>query len=61
MEAISAYSFGSLAWLGLQSAPLLLWPSFISSMLSPDYTPTNGMREDATGIVRYAHVRACVD
>lgn len=41
MEAISAYSFGSLAWLGLQSAPLLLWPSFISSLLSPEYTPTN--------------------
>ncbi|KAL8416591.1 hypothetical protein RB596_006944 [Gaeumannomyces avenae] len=41
MEAISAYSFGSLAWLGLQSAPLLLWPSFISGMLSPEYTATN--------------------
>ncbi|KAH8891069.1 hypothetical protein GQ53DRAFT_168628 [Thozetella sp. PMI_491] len=37
MDAVSAYSFGSLAWLSTQAVPLIIWPAFISSILSTDY------------------------
>ncbi|KAM5355812.1 hypothetical protein ACJ41O_002458 [Fusarium nematophilum] len=33
MSAIASYSLGNLAWLSTQAAPLILWPSFIGSLL----------------------------
>ncbi|KAK3987066.1 hypothetical protein QBC44DRAFT_332180 [Cladorrhinum sp. PSN332] len=36
MEAVSAYSFASLAWLSAQAVPLIIWPSFISTLISTD-------------------------
>ncbi|KAH7163014.1 hypothetical protein B0J13DRAFT_518258 [Dactylonectria estremocensis] len=33
MSAIASYSFGNLAWLGTQALPLIIWPSFIGSIL----------------------------
>jgi hypothetical protein len=37
MQAVAAYSFSSLAWLGIQAAPLMVWPTFVSSLLNPEY------------------------
>ncbi|KAK3329585.1 hypothetical protein B0H66DRAFT_541537 [Apodospora peruviana] len=34
MNSVTAYSFASLAWLSTQALPLIIWPSFISSMLT---------------------------
>ncbi|KAK4170313.1 hypothetical protein QBC43DRAFT_305867 [Cladorrhinum sp. PSN259] len=36
MEAVSAYSFASLGWLSAQAVPLIIWPSFISTLISAD-------------------------
>ncbi|RSL51226.1 hypothetical protein CEP54_011552 [Fusarium duplospermum] len=33
MSAIATYSFGNLAWLSTQAFPLILWPSFVGSIL----------------------------
>jgi len=33
MDTVSAYSFGNLAWMSAQSLPLIIWPSFVGSML----------------------------
>lgn len=40
-QAISAYSFTTLAWLSAQALPLITWPTFISSLLTPDYQHAN--------------------
>ncbi|KAI5466135.1 hypothetical protein BGZ63DRAFT_123440 [Mariannaea sp. PMI_226] len=37
MSAIASYSFGNLAWLSTQALPLILWPSFINSLLRSEY------------------------
>jgi hypothetical protein len=36
MQAIASYSFGNLAWLGGQAFPLIVWPTFIGSLLRPE-------------------------
>ncbi|SPN96810.1 uncharacterized protein DNG_00330 [Cephalotrichum gorgonifer] len=41
MDSISTYSLASLAWLTTQGAPLILWPSFISSLLGEEYHQSN--------------------
>ncbi|KAL2110723.1 hypothetical protein VUR80DRAFT_803 [Thermomyces stellatus] len=41
MDSISAYSYASLAWLAIQGAPLILWPSFISALLGEEYHQSN--------------------
>ncbi|KEY65581.1 hypothetical protein S7711_09242 [Stachybotrys chartarum IBT 7711] len=33
MDAVASYSFANLAWLGGQAVPLIIWPSFIGSLL----------------------------
>ncbi|EGO52607.1 hypothetical protein NEUTE1DRAFT_142486 [Neurospora tetrasperma FGSC 2508] len=33
-DSISTYAFASLGWLSLQAVPLIVWPTFISSMLT---------------------------
>ncbi|CAK7202752.1 hypothetical protein SEUCBS139899_005479 [Sporothrix eucalyptigena] len=33
MDAISAYSLASLGWLSAQALPLIVWPSFVASLL----------------------------
>lgn len=50
MNAISVYSFSSLAWLSVEALPLIIWPSFISSMLNVDvnrgiHVPVNPVEE----------------
>ncbi|KAJ4421636.1 hypothetical protein N0V82_003637 [Gnomoniopsis sp. IMI 355080] len=37
MDAVSTYSWATLAWLSAQAMPLITWPTFISSLLTPDY------------------------
>ncbi|KAK1768363.1 hypothetical protein QBC33DRAFT_373812 [Phialemonium atrogriseum] len=37
MDSISLYSFSSFGWLALQSIPLALWPTFVISLLTPDF------------------------
>ncbi|KAH6898431.1 hypothetical protein B0T10DRAFT_555749 [Thelonectria olida] len=41
--AIATYSFGNLAWLSTQAVPLILWPSFIGSLLRPEYEPASSL------------------
>ncbi len=41
---MSYYSFGSFAWLSLQALALIIYPSFISSLLTPDYQRANCTR-----------------
>ncbi|KAK0734380.1 hypothetical protein B0T26DRAFT_688270 [Lasiosphaeria miniovina] len=36
MDTVSVYSFGSFAWLSAQAVPLIVWPTFISTLLSVD-------------------------
>ncbi|KAJ9157826.1 hypothetical protein NKR23_g58 [Pleurostoma richardsiae] len=43
MEAVSLYSFSTLGWLSIQAMPLILWPTFISSMLVNEYQPANSV------------------
>lgn len=33
LQAISSYSFGNFAWLSAQAFPLIVWPSFVGSLL----------------------------
>ncbi|CAK7268358.1 hypothetical protein SEPCBS57363_003053 [Sporothrix epigloea] len=33
MDAISAFSLASLGWLSVQALPLVVWPSFVASLL----------------------------
>lgn len=34
MDAITAYTYSSAAWFGIQAVPLLLFPQLITAMLS---------------------------
>ncbi|TLD26953.1 hypothetical protein PspLS_04459 [Pyricularia sp. CBS 133598] len=43
MEAISAYSLATCAWLGAQAVPMLLTPGFINSMLVEGYQPASSV------------------
>ncbi|MCJ1471004.1 hypothetical protein MMC07_009652 [Pseudocyphellaria aurata] len=36
MDAISAYTYSTAAWLSIQAVPLLLFPRLITAMLAPD-------------------------
>ncbi|KAK4193307.1 hypothetical protein QBC35DRAFT_481180 [Podospora australis] len=50
MDAVSAYSVSSLAWFGAQAVPLILWPSFISTLLTPNtlhqqYVPASAVEQ----------------
>ncbi|CAJ0545879.1 Ff.00g093520.m01.CDS01 [Fusarium sp. VM40] len=36
MSAIASYSFGNFAWLSTQALPLILFPSFVGSLLKPE-------------------------
>lgn len=40
-QSISTYSYASFAWLATQGVPLILWPSFISSLLGEEYHQSN--------------------
>ncbi|KAM0509407.1 hypothetical protein ACHAQF_006568 [Verticillium nonalfalfae] len=41
MDPVSSYAFGNLGWLSLQALPLIVWPSFITSLLRDEYQPTS--------------------
>ncbi|ROV91776.1 hypothetical protein VSDG_06452 [Cytospora chrysosperma] len=41
MDASAYYSFATLAWLSAQAVPLIVWPTFIASLLTPDYQRAN--------------------
>ncbi|KAF7542904.1 hypothetical protein G7Z17_g11186 [Cylindrodendrum hubeiense] len=41
MSAIASYSFGNLAWLSTQALPLIVWPSFIGSILRAEHETTS--------------------
>ncbi|KAF7546687.1 hypothetical protein G7046_g9231 [Stylonectria norvegica] len=43
MSAIASYSFGNLAWLSTQALPLIVWPSFICSLLRTDYETASSL------------------
>ncbi|KAH8170226.1 hypothetical protein LIA77_10770 [Sarocladium implicatum] len=43
MDTISAFSFGNLAWLSSQALPLILWPSFVASLLRTEQAPTTDL------------------
>lgn len=45
MDAVSTYSFGNLAWLSSQALPLILWPSFIGSLLRSDEAHASPVEE----------------
>ncbi|KAK4217648.1 hypothetical protein QBC37DRAFT_414278 [Rhypophila decipiens] len=50
MNAVSVYSFTSLAWLSVEAIPLIIWPALISSLLSVDvqrgsHIPVNEIQE----------------
>ncbi|AEO70483.1 27db6409-f01a-45d6-a204-5848ba14778b [Thermothielavioides terrestris] len=36
MDSVSSYSVASLAWLGAQAVPLIIWPSLVSALLRVD-------------------------
>ncbi|KAF5025288.1 hypothetical protein F66182_2621 [Fusarium sp. NRRL 66182] len=36
MSAIASYSYGNFVWLSTQALPLILWPSFVGSLLRPE-------------------------
>jgi hypothetical protein len=40
-QAASTYSFATLAWLSMQAVPLIVWPTFIASLLTPNYQHAN--------------------
>jgi hypothetical protein len=41
MDPTAAYSVANLGWLSTQAVPLIIWPSFICSVLRTEYQPTN--------------------
>ncbi|KPM34981.1 hypothetical protein AK830_g11590 [Neonectria ditissima] len=43
MSAAASYSFANLAWLGTQALPLIVWPSFIGSLLRGENEATNSL------------------
>ncbi|ROW16143.1 hypothetical protein VPNG_01780 [Cytospora leucostoma] len=43
--AIAYYSFATLAWLSAQAVPLILSPTFIASLLTPNYQHANPVEE----------------
>ncbi|CCT63426.1 uncharacterized protein FFUJ_00994 [Fusarium fujikuroi IMI 58289] len=36
MSAIASYTYGNFLWLSTQALPLIVWPSFVGSLLRPD-------------------------
>ncbi|TPX16741.1 uncharacterized protein E0L32_003682 [Thyridium curvatum] len=42
MDSVSAYSFASCGWLSLQALPLVIWPSFVTSLLTPEHQHADG-------------------
>ncbi|OIW35295.1 hypothetical protein CONLIGDRAFT_676219 [Coniochaeta ligniaria NRRL 30616] len=48
IDSISLYSFASFGWLTLQAIPLALWPTFVMSLLTPDFKQGNGPSEAVT-------------
>ncbi|EGZ77435.1 hypothetical protein NEUTE2DRAFT_146965 [Neurospora tetrasperma FGSC 2509] len=50
-DAISTYAFASLGWLSLQAVPLIIWPTFISSMLTE-----NGGHAHAPAVVNVVEI-----
>jgi hypothetical protein len=40
---VATYSFGNLIWLGTQAAPLIIWPSFIGSLLRTEYDTASSL------------------
>lgn len=45
MDAISTYSVGNLCWLSIQAFPLIVWPSFICSLLRVDESQSSVLEE----------------
>ncbi|CAG7564618.1 unnamed protein product [Fusarium equiseti] len=41
MSAIASYSYGNFAWLATQAVPLILWPSFVGSLLRSEGEPSS--------------------
>ncbi|KAM5373551.1 hypothetical protein ACJA88_008395 [Fusarium oxysporum] len=35
MSAIASYTYGNFLWLSTQALPLIVWPSFVGSLLRP--------------------------
>lgn len=35
-QAIASYTYGNFLWLSTQALPLIVWPSFVGSLLRPD-------------------------
>lgn len=48
VKAVSSYSWATLAWLSAQALPLITWPTFISSLLTPNYQHADGERRSVT-------------
>jgi hypothetical protein len=38
-QSVSTYSVASLAWLAAQAVPLIVWPSFVATLLRVDGVP----------------------
>jgi hypothetical protein len=49
MDAVSAYSFSSLAWHALQGVPLAFWPQAINGLLTID----KGNMAPSSGVENY--------
>jgi hypothetical protein len=45
MDTVAAYSFGSLAWLSAQAVPLVIWPSFVGSLLRAEQEAASGAQK----------------
>ncbi|KAG8165294.1 hypothetical protein KVR01_005569 [Diaporthe batatas] len=45
MDVVSTYSFATLAWLTVQAVPLIVWPTFIASLLTPNYEHANPVEQ----------------
>ncbi|KAK7402662.1 hypothetical protein QQX98_011570 [Neonectria punicea] len=43
MSAAASYSFANLAWLSTQALPLIVWPSFIGSLLRDEHEATSSL------------------
>ncbi|ELQ42454.1 hypothetical protein OOU_Y34scaffold00207g19 [Pyricularia oryzae Y34] len=54
MEAISAYSLATCAWLGAQAFPMLLTPGFVNSMLVEGYEPASCLAQLALSLLSLA-------
>ncbi|KAF9768071.1 hypothetical protein IL306_014679 [Fusarium sp. DS 682] len=51
MSAIASYTYGNFLWLSTQALPLILWPSFIGSLLRPENEASTSLSPYISGFV----------